>query len=86
MIHILHIDTDKITLVIDLCIFIHIYMNKYTNPCVFLHDENHSLLTGCFMQILDTKREIFSTYVTFNAEFDGVVQICNFLCAYVIKI
>ena len=61
-------------------------MYKYTNPCVFLHDENHSLLMGCFMQILDTKREIFSTYVTFNAEFDGVVQICNFFCAYVIKI
>ena len=71
-------DTDKITLV-------HIYMYKYTNPCVFLHDENHSLLTGCFMQILDTKREIFSTYVTFNAEFDGVVQIFYFLCANIIK-
>ena len=71
-------DTDKITLV-------HIYMYKYTNPCVFLHDENHSLLTGCFIQILDTEREIFSTYVTFNAEFDGVVQISNFLCANIIK-
>ena len=35
LIRILHVDTDKITLVIDSCISIRIYVYKYTNPCVF---------------------------------------------------
>ena len=45
----------------------------------------HSLIVEELRQIWDTKREIFSTNVTFNAESDGVVQIFNFLCAKIIK-
>ena len=46
----------------------------------------HSLITGAVTQNLDTTAQNFHTNVIFNSEFNGGVQICDFLCAYVIKI
>ena len=45
----------------------------------------HTRIPRYFSQILDTAPQNFHTYVIFNAEFDGMVQIFHFLCAYVIK-
>ena len=46
----------------------------------------HSLITGYFIQSLNTAAQNFHIYVTFNAEFNALVQISNFLCANIIKI
>ena len=45
----------------------------------------HSLINEELRQIFDTGLEIFSTNVIFPLQFSGLVQIFNFLCAYVIK-
>ena len=45
----------------------------------------HSLINEELRQIFDTGLEIFSTNVIFPVQFSGLVQIFNFLCAYVIQ-
>ena len=45
----------------------------------------HSLITGHLTQFLDTRREIFSSYVIFPVQSNVLVQIFKFLCASIIK-
>ena len=46
----------------------------------------HTRIAGHSLASTTSAAQNFHTYVTFDAEFDAGVQICNFLCAYIIKI
>ena len=46
----------------------------------------HTRIAGHFLASTASVAQNFHTYVIFDAELDGMVQICTFCCAYIIKI
>ena len=46
----------------------------------------HTRIAGHSLASTTSAAQNFHTNVIFNAEFNGGVQICNSLCAYIIKI
>ena len=49
-------------------------------------NEIHNLIIGHSSASTTAAAQNFHTYSISNAEFDGMVQICNFYCANIIKI
>ena len=45
----------------------------------------HILIRGGFIQSITTRAEIFSIYAIFHVQFNGVVQMFNFLRAIITK-